>query len=81
MSDKYEISMLASLAILLISLWQLEILFAFSWDATFDLPFHLAKVDKWWVRDMFYGFIGLSWLLMYKLKRIDGELKTREALK
>lgn len=78
--NKNQLNMIIySVALLLISLWQLEVLFAYSWDAQFDLPFHIAKVDKWWVRDMFYCFIALSWYMLYHLIWTDEKMSEVES--
>jgi len=61
--DRKTFQLLLSVAIFIISLWQLEVLMAFPWDAHFDLPFHIAQVDKWWARDFLYLTLVIAYVL------------------
>ena len=51
-----------STALLIASLWQIEIASALP-GPTFDFPFYLWSVDKWWARDFWYLINVISWVL------------------
>lgn len=55
---------LFSMALLMASLWQVEIV-AWNQDEFFEFPFFLIVINKWWARDFWYAVNMASWIMAF----------------
>lgn len=73
--DSKEITVLASLSLMLVSLWQIEMIWVcHRRNQAYVIPFNSHKSrDLWFWHDLWFVFIVVSWIVMYFLFTIERE--------